>query len=270
MPENTPENMPGRPAAHAAQPPRRVELPCGCCIPVPDPVAEAAERASFPEEGPWPRVERDPVVSRAAEKHIGDALFGPLQGVVHETRSWLVYVEIHLRGPLAGDDPRLVDLHTAGMSQRPMNHPENRRHGLPLHAELTMQFPEEWCAGESLLRAVGRPGRSWPVLWLRTLARIPHERRSFLDCGHVVVFPENAYEGCRFDGALITDVVIDEFSSVGAFVREDMAAVQLFQVIPLLPPETDYARRHCGNHLIEKLEAAGLGATVHVDRDPVV
>jgi len=249
--------------------PPQSELPCGCVVPVGDPIGDAADRASFPEEGPWPSAQRDMMVSHAAEKHLGH-LFGPLEGVVHETRSWLVYVEVHLRGPMPERDYPFVDLHTAGMSQRPMNNPENRRAGLPLHAELTMQFPVEWCDGDSLLKAVGRPSKRWPVLWLRTLARLPHQRNSFLDRGHVVGFQEGDHEGCPFTGALLTDALWDDEMAIGPYIRKDLAAVELFQVVPLLPAETDYAQRFCAEDLLAKIEAAGVHETVCVDRDPVV
>ena len=51
--------------------PQEVELPCGCVVPERDPIGEAADRASFPREGPWPSANRDMLVSHAAEKHLG-------------------------------------------------------------------------------------------------------------------------------------------------------------------------------------------------------
>jgi hypothetical protein len=247
----------------------RPELPCGCIALPPDDPCDALTRAFAPSEGPWPTAHRDPRVHRVAQERLGP-LFGPLEGVVHERHSWLVYVEVHLRGPVPEDDYPFVDLHTAGMSQLPMNDPEARSTGLPLHAELTMQFPVEWCEGENLLRIATRPDKVWAVQWLRRLARLPHEQRSYLDIGHVITFPRGEFPGCPFDGAIIAETVVDEHMAVGPYIREDMAAVQLFRVIPLLPPETEYTRRHCGRHLIDKLEQAGAHEPVRVDRGPVV
>ncbi len=256
-------------AAQSDQAAHTTNLPCECCVPTPDPVGRAADRASFPHEGPWPSARRNLMVSKAAEERLG-SLFGPLEGVVHETRSWLIYVEVHLRGAVPEKDYPFVDLHTAGMSQRPMNNPEGRRQGLPLHAELTMRFPDAWCEGESLLKTISRPEKRWPVLWLRALARLPHERNSFLERGHVVTFPEGEYEGCPFNGALMADALWNDDMAVGPYIREDMAAVELLQVVPLLPSETAFAQRNCVDHLVKRLEAADAHETVRLDRAPVI
>jgi len=254
---------------HGCRVPQHAEEHCECVVPEPDRVGDASDRASFAQDGPWPSAHRDAFACDSAERHLG-RLFGPLEGVVHETRAWLVYVEVHLRGARAEQGYPFVDLHTAGMSQRPMNDPEARRTGLPYHAELTMQFPVEWCNGESLLEAVARPEKRWPVIWLRTLARLPHERRSYLDLGHVITFPQGAHPGCPFDGALLADAIWDEGMAVGPYIRADLTAVQLFQVVPLLPSETAFALRSGGERLLEKIEAAGANETVQLDRAAVV
>ena len=240
-------------------------LPCGC-----DPDELAARMgvpkavivgSTLPTEGPWPNVTRDGRAAGEAARHFG-GLFGPLVGVLHDPGSWLVHVDIHVHGPMAGH-PYLDHL-TTGMSQRSMKRPE-RVHGLEAHAELTMRLPLAWAE-----RELRTPERfpMWTIGWLRDLARMPHEHERLLAAGHVVDFDDALEPGCPFAGAVIANAGWPG-PAHAPLRRSDGARVRLLQVVPVYRSELEFADGGDGRPLLGRLAARGVDAAVDIEREPV-
>lgn len=82
------------------------------------------------------------------------------------------------------DDPDgTVTLFTTGLSDRPMTVPDEPP-GLSAYrfAELFVQLPAMWD-----VRAIRDPALSWPLMWLRTIAKFPHRNDTWLGAPVTVI-----------------------------------------------------------------------------------
>jgi len=121
-------------------------------------------------------------VSRVdVEKHIENHLGKP-NLVLHEIGSRYVHIDVHVINPQPGRD--FYTLVTSGMSDKPMKAPKQAE-GLE-YAELMLCLPSEWTMKEYDVMSQESWGRDWPVIWLRQLARFPHEYKTWLFWGHSV------------------------------------------------------------------------------------
>ncbi len=114
-------------------------------------------------------------------KHI-TTYIGEPNTVLHEIVSEYVHVDVHVVPPRPDRD--FYTLITSGMSDKPMKVPEQvKGKGLEF-AELMLCLPRTWrincgdvLTGETL-------EKDWPVIWLRRLARFPHEYNTWFFYGH--------------------------------------------------------------------------------------
>jgi hypothetical protein len=110
--------------------------------------------------------------------------FGEPRSVFHEILSDLVHVDVHLVPP--APERAFWTLFTTGMSDLAMTVPagaEDLR-----FAELVLYLPAEWQLDH--LEVTPPPDDLerwyWPVRWLKTLARFPHEYGTWLGRGHSI------------------------------------------------------------------------------------
>jgi hypothetical protein len=68
-----------------------------------------------------------------------------------------------------------IALVTEGMSSKPMTVPKGQEQYQ--YAELVIFLPKDWPLTQ---RALAEPNHSWPVEWLRRIARYPHEKKTWL------------------------------------------------------------------------------------------
>jgi hypothetical protein len=122
--------------------------------------------------------DRSPEDAAALEEHINQH-FGPIETVFHEIVSDLVHIDVHFIPP--GPGRNYHTLVTTGMSDRPMRTPEGAE--AFAYAELMVQLPAHWPLSEEAFRD---DRNYWPVLWLKRLARLPHEYETWLFHGHTV------------------------------------------------------------------------------------
>ncbi len=104
---------------------------------------------------------------------------GPVGMVFHEIISDKVHIDIHWVE--ATEERPYHTLITSGMSDKKMNIPEGVEH--PGYAELCICLPKEWKISEDDFKD---NNNYWPVLWLKYLARFPHEYNSWLSWGHTI------------------------------------------------------------------------------------
>jgi hypothetical protein len=116
-------------------------------------------------------------VERHIETHLGKASL-----VIHEIASRYVHIDVHVVPPQPGRD--FYTLVTSGMSDKPMRAPKQAE-GLE-YAELMLCLPSAWKMKEYELMSEETWNRDWPVIWLRQLARFPHEYKNWLFWGHSV------------------------------------------------------------------------------------
>jgi hypothetical protein len=115
------------------------------------------------------------------ERHIA-ANLGTPTFVLHEIASRYVHIDVHVIAPQPDRD--YYTLVTSGMSDRPMKTPKQAE-GLE-YAELMLCLPGNWTMREFDLMSQETWQRDWPVIWLRQLARFPHEYKTWLFWGHSI------------------------------------------------------------------------------------
>jgi hypothetical protein len=135
---------------------------------------EPEDRLPLPGNG-------DSVLIAGMTEHF-EKILGPVRVVFHETDSTFVHVDIHQIEYEEGDDA--VTYFTTGMGEHPMNvppeveDPEEYR-----YAELVMHMPPEYPRDLATLQ---QPQYWWPFNLMQSLARIPHERESWVWGGHTI------------------------------------------------------------------------------------
>jgi Suppressor of fused protein (SUFU) len=172
-------------------------------------------------------------VTRHIERHVGAIDFA-----LHETHSHLVHVDVHHVPPRNGR--KFHTLVTSGMSERAMPVPEWASH--LAYSELFLLLPPEWDV------SIG-----WPVRLLRELARYPHERETWLGCGHTVRNRKSAgpfASGLPFCAVLLAHPVTlgAEFSELRLRTR----SIHFYQVVPLHREEIGFALRYGADALLAR------------------
>jgi hypothetical protein len=117
------------------------------------------------------------------EQHF-EKYFGKPATVFHEVLSSRIHIDVHVIAPRP--ERNVWTLFTSGMSDLPMT-TEPGCEALRF-AELMLVLPPEWRI--DLLKVAPPPPDLekwyWPLGWLRTLARFPHDHRTWLGQGHTL------------------------------------------------------------------------------------
>jgi len=121
----------------------------------------------------------DSVAGVAIEKHI-ETHVGKPSLVLHEIGSRYVHIDVHVVAPKPDRD--FYTLVTSGMSDKPMKAPRQAE-GLE-YSELMLCLPSNWTMKEFDVMSQETWNRDWPVIWLRQLARFPHQYKTWLFWGH--------------------------------------------------------------------------------------
>lgn len=188
------------------------------------------------------------MIQRISE-HISRHL-GPVEDVLHEVVSEHVHIDVHHVPPRAGREWHTFV--TSGMSERPMKVPAELK-GLR-HGELLLCLPPSWPIGRD---AFEDERHYWPIRWLKQLARLPHEYRTWLGWGHTVPNgdpPEPFAENTRLCCMMLTSprLVPAEFAAMPAGRGK---TVYYYAAVPLYPEEVDFKLRQGAESLDALLEA---------------
>ena len=136
-----------------------------------------------PRETAWePAMGGDAESLQAIDRHI-TRYVGPVATVFHEIVSDLVHIDVHIVEPTP--ERNFYTLVTSGMSDRPMTTPAGAEEWC--HAEVMLCLPPDWTLPKAFKTAADLPEEAyWPIRWLKTLARLPHEYQTWLGWGHTV------------------------------------------------------------------------------------
>lgn len=133
---------------------------------------------------------------------------------------------------------------TSGMSARPMTVPEDTLEAY--FAELVAILPKGWPLANSDLKD---ERNYWPIRMLKTIARYPHEKGTYLAWDHIVLNGESAAlakpyaENTAFCGAML--VPPSQFKDEAWWSqRSDGHLIAFLTVVPLLLDELIYASEH--------------------------
>ncbi len=219
-----------------------------------------AERKEFT---PATGTENIEAISDHIEQHIGK-----IDSVFHEIVSDIVHIDVHWVQPT--DKFPFHTLVTSGMSDKPMNVPE----GLEQHkyAELCILLPANWAVDGTnyqLMEEAFKDERNyWPVRWLKTIARFPHENDTWMSNGHTIPNGENA--DSYADNTKLGCMVLFPSLSLGKNFFElkidEEKTIKFYCLYPLYKEEMEYKLKKGSDSLIDKFEKFNVIDVVDINR----
>ncbi|MBO0700554.1 MAG: suppressor of fused domain protein, partial [Zavarzinella sp.] len=188
----------------------------------------------------------------AVTDHI-EEFVGEPENVFHELISDLVHVDVHVVEPRKKRD--YYTLVTSGMSDRPMKAPED--HPDKKYAELLICLPPDWKMSE---KALEKDRWSWPIHWLKLLARLPHQYDTWLWEHHTVPngdppepFADNTDLCCAY--LLRPALFPKEFFKLKLGNKK---TVHFFCLVPLYEDEMKFKLKVGSDDLVDRLDEAGV------------
>jgi len=203
----------------------------------------------------------------AVERHIETHLGKP-SWVLHEIGSRYVHIDVHVIPPQPGRD--FYTLVTSGMSDKPMKAPKQAE-GLE-YSELMLCLPRDWSMKEYDVMSQETWSRDWPVVWLRQLARFPHEYKTWLFWGHSVPNGDPAQpftpetELCGWV-LLEPQLVSNQFK---VMTSDDGRKTLFHAAVPVYKEEMDLKLREGAEKLQELFVAKGITELVEPGRPSAV
>jgi hypothetical protein len=193
--------------------------------------------------------------------------FGPKSFVLHEHKSSIVHVDIHVVPPT--DECPFFTLLTSGMSDLDMHVPEGVA-DFSL-AELCLCLPGDWPLAMDNF-GWREPQYFWPIHLLHQLARYPHSHDTWLSFGHTVGDPESPGPidpQVDFTGiVLLNPLTFPEGAS--SLTTFDGRTINFLALIPLLTNELLFAQREGSEELASILFEAGVTEIIDPARASVL
>ncbi|MGF7050689.1 hypothetical protein J2T13_005239 [Paenibacillus sp. DS2015] len=201
------------------------------------------------------------MISNHVEKYIGK-----IDGVFHEIISDIVHLDILIVKPTK--EKNYYTLVTSGMSNLPMTVPEGADHFK--FAELVICLPSEWKVSDEAFK---QEENYWPVLWLKKLARFPHEYQTWLYRAHTIPNGDPARPfatNTDFTGMILSiPTTVDNANEFFTLELANGKSVHFFSLIPIYTNEMDFKLKKGTDALVEKLEKAGVNELVDLKRRSV-
>jgi len=209
-----------------------------------------------------PATKCSPKQRSAITQYVAQHLASP-SFVIHEVKSELVHVDIHVVPP--GPNRAYWFLFTTGMSAESMDVPYDT--GLVPHAELSLTLPEYWKVDLAVWKR--EPHWFWPIREMKAIAQYPHRYGTWIGEGHTLA---SADPPVPFDpttelaAMLLTDGRLDDSEPViDAYV-----ATRLLALWPLHADELEYKLEHGFHALLDRMRAANITAILDPDRESCV
>ncbi len=217
-------------------------------------------------------VHGDPLLIKAIEKHIDLHLGGASDWVFHEIVSTTIHVDIHIVPPT--EERPFYVLVTSGMAERPMTSPPEAE-GCEF-AELCICLPPDWPGLSEKARTqspqdADHPWKDennyWPIRTLKSLARFPHEYKTWLWFGHTTHNgnpPEPYSPGTRMCAAMVdfNPLFPKDFHKLSVGDRD----IAFLTIYPLYEEEVQYKLDHGYDAFIAKMDAANVTAVIDPQR----
>ena len=175
----------------------------------------------------------------------------PIDGVLHDMTPGPL--RVHVYHVAASAERPFQLLITSGMSSLPMTFPDGDYAELR-RAELLIMLPPEWNVQAQ------DDASTWPMQWLKILARLPHEQHTWLGYGHTITFSEDAtatLPGTPFNSLLL----LPPRTLPEDFVRlqtADGEIVHFYALVPLYPAEFALKEREGLEALLARFDALNI------------
>ena len=166
------------------------------------------------------------------EDHVTKTI-GP-HDVLHELIPLDLHIDILLVKPKPLRD--YYTLVTMGMCDRDMSVPQDE--DAPRFAELMMSLPPSWKFSDE---AQQDERHGWPLFWLQSLARFPHQAETFLAPGHTIPNgdpPEPIGPGTKLCCMLVREPLTtpDSFRTL----KLKKKTIHFYALVPLYQDEMEY------------------------------
>jgi hypothetical protein len=187
------------------------------------------------------------------KQHI-ERCIGPIHSVFHETHSSGFPIDLYCVAPTA--ERNFYTFVTSGMSRFPMNMPaELSRYRF---AELMICLPPEWDFHQS-----------WPIDWLKRLAKIPHEQKTFLLPGTTVpngMPPRPFAENTELCCALISFPATMEEESFFYLPMNEEEGIFFYAFVPIYQEEFAIKQKLGARELLHRLNDYLVDEVLDVER----
>jgi Suppressor of fused protein (SUFU) len=193
------------------------------------------------------------------EAHV-ERYVGKPVSVFHELVSDLVHVDVHIVEPTP--EHNFNTLFTTGMSDRPMTAPDDVSDCC--YAEILICLPPDWKLNH---KDFDDESNFWPLRWLKILARLPHQYKTWLFLGHTVPngdpprpFADNTDLCC----ALLAAPVL--FGADFLTLDLDDRRIHFLALVPIYREEMEFKMRHGVDALEDRFADAGVTELLDVTR----
>jgi suppressor of fused protein SUFU len=214
--------------------------------------------------------ETDSDLREGIEAHLCTFL-GESPMVWHEIVSDLVHVDVFAWVPT--DERPWHTFVTVGMSDLPMTVPPDAiAEGVARRAELMVCLQASWPVPETGATIAPWPDESYfPIRWLKTLARLPHEYQTWLGFGHTVPNgdpPAPITSGTSLCGWLL----LPPMTMPQAFRRLEVGGerVDFFGIIAVYRDELDHKLAHGVESLFAGFDRDGVSELLDLTRASTV
>ena len=131
-------------------------------------------------------------------------------------------------------------------------------------AELCLALPPDWKMSEDDFKD---ERNYWPVRWLKTLARFPHEYDTWLWWGHSMPNgdPPESIEDTRFTGWLLLSPVLTP-EAFDTLTLEDGSEVCFFAPYPVYTEEMDLKLAQGSDEVCERFAKSGVSELIDKSR----
>lgn len=225
-----------------------------------DPVLRHGEAAPF--QRPETSATNVEAVTAHVERHIGRC-----DMVFHEIISDKIHLDL-LWVPPSEALPGNV-LVTSGMSDLPMTVPDEPDWQDLRHAELLIVLPPNWPLSGWRFRW---DRYFWPLRWLKTMARFPHDYGTCLGPGHTLGNgepPERLGKGTDLSGVLIMPPLTFEEGFL-VLERPGRPPINFYAMIPIHTAELTYKLEQGLDALLDRFDEAGISEYIDPKRRSVV
>ncbi|MBI1288371.1 MAG: suppressor of fused domain protein, partial [Flavobacteriales bacterium] len=189
------------------------------------------------------------------EKHVGK-----IHSVFHELVSEHVHIDVHWVKPT--EERPFHTLVTSGMSDRPMNTPEELE-GCDF-AELSICLPADWKISEDDFKD---DRNYWPVRWLKMLARFPHQYNTWLGYGHTI--PNGDPAGPFAPNTKLNTMVLLPSIVFGLefhTLKLENRSIDFYTLIPLYDEEVKVKMNKGVEALFDGFDKFGVSDILQLDR----
>ncbi|PXY02230.1 hypothetical protein DF185_06175 [Marinifilum breve] len=194
-------------------------------------------------------------ISNHIEKYVGK-----IETVFHEIISDQVHIDIHWVKPTK--ERPFHTLITSGMSDKPMTTPEDVVDAD--FAELSICLPEEWKISEEDFKD---EKNYWPIRWLISMARFPHEYDTWLGWGHTLPNGDPAVpfaENTELNTMLLLPTIV--FGEGFHELKLKEKSINFYTLIPLYNEEVELKMRKGVEALFDGFDKYGVTDILDIHR----